>query len=276
MALSPHEESVASAVFSKSSYQLHRISKLVPGPVRIYGHKTDGISSSLDRYPYERLVVQMALRLFPNGRFIDVGAHIGNHSIVWAKNCCQVISFEPNPVTAEIFRHNIEINALSKQVQVKEVALGDYESIGSVHSPDPSNSGMSQIVHDPTGTIPIQRLDGIVDAGTFDLIKIDAEHMEIRVLRGMKGRLVDTRPIIIVECHESLRDVSALLVDYGYSRIPWSFASSPTYVFFPRRRQSLRLMRAIDLLARAFFVVMKNRIVKQLRKNCLLLRTRKS
>src|SRR5690606_29942959 len=108
------------------------------------------------------------LRL-PEGVYVDIGAHVGNHSIFFAKHCHRnVIAFEASNITAEVFSHNVLVNGLDNKIEVHNSAIGNTDGecqvIHNIERP-----GQSKVVQG-TG-IAIHRLQ----APTTALIKIDVE-----------------------------------------------------------------------------------------------------
>jgi FkbM family methyltransferase len=126
---------------------------------------------------------------------VDIGAHVG----LWARVLCdhfsRVLAFEP--VFTDCFRRNLEDKS---NVTLYPVALSDRS--GSVEMEvNEGNSGSTHVASVPTGrgeTVPTATLDsyGLADV---DLIKIDVEGWEYRVLRGAGETLLRCRPVVIFE-----------------------------------------------------------------------------
>jgi FkbM family methyltransferase len=55
--------------------------------------------------------------------WIDIGANIGAFSVWAASYGATVEAFEPDPESAELARHNLKLNGLSRLANVKQVAL---------------------------------------------------------------------------------------------------------------------------------------------------------
>ncbi|MDB4056844.1 FkbM family methyltransferase [Candidatus Thioglobus sp.] len=56
--------------------------------------------------------------------FIDIGAHVGNHSLYFSKYCYEIHSFEPNLNLVKKFKENIVVNNLYN-IMVHDLGLGD-------------------------------------------------------------------------------------------------------------------------------------------------------
>lgn len=239
--------------------QVRKITRLVPRPVQILSPAGDYIGLCIDEWPYEPLLIRVAMRLAKDGPFVDVGAHIGNHEITWASNGRSVIAVEPNPGIAAVLKQNIDRNGLRQMVALHALALGSHAGSASIESSDSSNSGMARVVIDDDGDVQIGRYDDFFSQTRVQLVKIDAEFMELDVLHGMTETLNSSRPWLIVECNSSVSAVKLFLAKYNYWFIPISLASSPTYLFVPQTLRGLRVLYACDLLLRALYVDFKRK-----------------
>ncbi|MGJ8570803.1 MAG: FkbM family methyltransferase [Hoeflea sp.] len=192
------------------------------------------IKSSGEFYEQELLSALRPL-LSPGDWVVDAGANIGNHSVYFAGVCgCNVIAFEPNPVAASILRKNIELNGLENQVQVHEIALGSQAGTGTIVSPDDHNLGMAEVhkAEGDAGTVQIGLLSDYVGTNRIRLIKIDAEGMDVDVLRGAASVIERDKSAVSIEA--SSRDdflrISGLLEPYSYTAAG-SFNYTPTHLF---------------------------------------------
>lgn len=129
---------------------------------------------------------------------VDVGAHIG----LWSRNLApkfkQVLAFEPERANAECFLKNV---AGMKNVYLAGFALGDQAGTASVSKQPGDNSGMWRLVP-PLPKAEQQCQVQPLDAGRLtdvDLIKIDTEGFEGRVIRGAVETIQTSRPVIVFE-----------------------------------------------------------------------------
>jgi FkbM family methyltransferase len=167
--------------------------------------------------------VQAALvrLLQPGSTFFDVGAGIGFFSLLAARSvgpAGRVVSFEPGPEHAASVRANVELNDLAN-VTVVESALSDR--IGPAYLADPREA-TAALASGPGGgavTVGATTLDAFLAARPEfgpDVVKIDAEGHETRILDGMAETLARHRPHVVVELHGDLR-VVRVLEDVGYA-----------------------------------------------------------
>jgi len=179
---------------------------------------------------YERDLLEDIKTRVRRGTAVDVGAHIGNHTVWMAAACgLPVVALEPNPATRAQLERNVAVNGLTEQVRVIAVAAGHAPSRARVESADPGNTGMSRAVEDPDGEIDVVTIDslGLVDVA---VIKVDVEGAEMSILRGAEETIRRCRPVLYVEAVDTLADVEAFLLPLGYVRFG-RYAITPTYGF---------------------------------------------
>ena len=144
--------------------------------------------------------------------FVDVGAHVGHYTVRAAKAGCTVYAVEANPESAAQLRLNLMANKL-EGVALWSVAAWDTYSVlefnrdaaypafrdgGSSLMPAPEDAdraGMGIWV----AAVPLDRL--MFGLPAVDLVKIDTEGADLRVLRGMVLSVAKFRPKLIIEDH---------------------------------------------------------------------------
>jgi FkbM family methyltransferase len=134
------------------------------------------------------------------GMGIDIGAHIGVHTVSMAPYFKTVLAFEPNPPSAQMLRKNV---APLSNVTVVQAAVGNYDGEANFNS-NPMNC-QSQVVTDLRNAIAIKmiKLDNFIDsnAGPVSFIKIDVEGYEIAAFKGMQRIIENNHPVIVFEDH---------------------------------------------------------------------------
>jgi FkbM family methyltransferase len=192
--------------------------------------------------PYEPGATAAVLSfLKPGAVFVDIGANTGYFTILAALQVGplgRVVAFEPNPVVSQQLKEQVEQNAVSDRVTVGGVAIADRDEDGVRFyvSCLPENDGISSLTPeaetlkqgglrpDSTIRVNVRTFDSWLNSAeaarlkssTIDLIKIDVEGAEARVLKGMSGVLMDRPPVrIICETrHDS--DACRFLIERGY------------------------------------------------------------
>lgn len=154
----------------------------------------------------------------PGMNVFDVGANVGLYSIISGKAVGaggHVWSFEPYPPIVNYLKQNVELNKLAN-ITVVEMAVAEKEDILDLHvfpeGSDVYNSLGAAVrpaeqLH-AVRKIPVQvtTLDNYaykVGIETIDLMKIDVEGVEERVLRGAEQLIKRSPKIqIVMEIYE--------------------------------------------------------------------------
>ncbi len=171
--------------------------------------------------------VKKALKKIGGNIFLDVGANVGDYTILLLRNFSKVIALEPNPQTVVALKNRLQSE--DKKPLVVESALADFDgetkfylnqdtarASGSAdtleakfHYRPASNPNLekSDWKHKEI-TVKVQRLDSLVQtfSGSIDLVKIDVEGAEFRVLKGAEKTLSAGRiRRILIELHDRTR-----------------------------------------------------------------------
>ena len=124
---------------------------------------------------------------------VDVGAHVGFWSYYLALAFQSVHAFEP----ADLFAFCFERNVRAKNVVLHPVALGEEEASVQIETVA-DNTGATHVVPAAQGSVRMRRLDDY-KLENVDLIKVDVEGYERRVLGGARETLGRCKPVVIVE-----------------------------------------------------------------------------
>lgn len=141
--------------------------------------------------------------LEPGDVMLDVGAHIGEFTLLAASRGATVHAFEPDPANAALLRVNLEDAGCSGAVTVHECAV--TESDGAMRFLAHRNPSLSALwtadrAAGDAVTIEVRgvRLDALA-LPRVDVIKIDTEGAELGVLRGATTLLQRCSPTIVFE-----------------------------------------------------------------------------
>ena len=184
------------------------------------------------------LLADVRSRLFFPHCAVDVGAHVGNHTLYFSKILgLKTIAFEPNAATFKLLAANVRENGVELQCRLRHAAVG--AAAGRVHTiaSTEANSGMSRVEIDEDGDTPLLNLDDeLKNDGPIDVIKIDVEGWELDVLRGAARVIQQHRPLLYVEASDAtFAQVRAYLVTCRY--VCWKrFNATPTFLFMPNER----------------------------------------
>ncbi|MFQ5622737.1 MAG: FkbM family methyltransferase [Paracoccaceae bacterium] len=172
---------------------------------------------------YETEELEIIRRHFPpGGRFCDIGANVGNHSLFVGKvlKASRIVLFEPNPQAIEILESNIYLNGLEHVCDRRHLGVGlsDAASEGHALRVRRDNLGGARLLPGEGGDIRVEVGDALLDGQDFDMFKIDVEGMEIGVLRGLSALIRRSRPKIFVEVENAnAQAFQELAEEYGYA-----------------------------------------------------------
>ncbi|UCB57083.1 MAG: FkbM family methyltransferase [Candidatus Omnitrophota bacterium] len=140
---------------------------------------------------------------------LDIGANTGIFSLI-AKAVnpkASVYAFEPVPRVIKKLRANCMLNNFN--IQCLEVAVSDYDGVGEFyeepleHLYSATLAPHNSLKNSMKTEVRVTRLDSFIEKEKIrpDLIKIDVEGCEFKVLEGMGKSL---RPKILLENHSNI------------------------------------------------------------------------
>lgn len=152
----------------------------------------------------------------PGATFLDIGANIGFYTVPAAAKGAAVHAFEPCSDTADRLERNIQLNSLTG-IAVNRLALDEKRGTALLNVGQRSNMGQSSIAVQTGGTsetVSVTTLDDYAEnLAAVDIIKIDVEGAEERVLRGAQSTLARFSPRIFMELSTSFYDRHGLSVN---------------------------------------------------------------
>jgi len=156
---------------------------------------------------------QFLKHLDPTGKILDIGANIGNHTLMFKKYFpdIEILSFEPLFYNYEILQKNVQPY---QDINIFKVALSDRHDILKINNNfQEFNSGTASVSNIGESVLAIP-LDSLELSGV-SFIKIDVEGWEIQVIKGAIKTIVQNRPKIWLE--DGNGDTISFLVDnLGY------------------------------------------------------------
>jgi FkbM family methyltransferase len=145
--------------------------------------------------------------------FYDIGANIGHHTLFMAPRVDKVFAFEPFEGVRTKIRDKIERNNLDNVV-VFPIGLSDADAELDFYEPNGANTGTGSFVareknsHGNVRKLSVRKGDSFFESHSLpavNLLKIDVEGFEIPVLRGLRQRLRQNRPVILMEVSAATR-----------------------------------------------------------------------
>jgi FkbM family methyltransferase len=161
----------------------------------------------------------------PGAVFVDVGCNVGTFSFALQPICAKVFCFEAQRIIYNMVCGSIALNgwqnvfatnvALSDKIEKIEVPQFDYNkpcSFGSIEfdRPEQREHLLQERRYSLSGaeTVPTAPLD-YFQFPRLDILKIDVEGMELKVISGGWQTITTHRPIIYIEHTKSNRRVLA-------------------------------------------------------------------
>jgi FkbM family methyltransferase len=174
---------------------------------------------------------ELMKRLREDDVFVDVGAYIGLYTVSVAKRlgpAGRVVAFEPDEESHEALAAHVRLNGVSGKVRLIQAACGSKkEPLFLARQESQSHVSGGQ------GAPGMQKiecvtLDDVFPDGRVDVLKIDVEGYEERVLEGAFGLLRDEKRkprLLFIEIHpyawKELGTTDASLLDllrrFGYT-----------------------------------------------------------
>jgi FkbM family methyltransferase len=234
---------------------------------RITVFADDHIGDNIRRYGLHEkerlLVLRQLLQRLPAAIVLDIGANIGNHTLVFATCAAHVHAFEPLPTVHTVLSANIADNGL-QNVSAHAVALSDQNGAAEFFIGHARNVGMSSFDqrHDHTGKVEVLRRIGdefLAELGVskIDFLKIDVEGHEYFALSGLLKTLQRDLPVITLEWNDPVAinrfdntelwrfltdSYSFVALDTTHDRTVWQ---GQPFSFFKRKWHRLRPRRPV-------------------------------
>lgn len=248
------KKTISERIRKKLLYETFTFTKL-GREIKIKDYRFDYIFEKIkmenDFYEHE-LLDEIHRRLRgENSILIDVGGHIGNHTIYFLKVCDFKKSyiFEPRKELIALISENANLNNLKTKVVINKCgieAISSVEKRLSFEKRKDYNFGTGKIIERP-GEINVSTIDNLFcDVGEkISVVKIDVEGLEQNVLAGARETIKKHTPIIAIEsqlktedlvAHAKARQALSDEVGDNYD-IVFCYGADPgpyTYIFVPK------------------------------------------
>lgn len=172
------------------------------GPVRycLDNDDSDSVKRTLkEGYAYEGNLSRIMHALIrPGSIAVDIGAHIGAHTIFMSRKTGElgaILAFEPNKKLYMEHLYNMQINGCRNVLSVCK-GLGDSEKRVSLRGIEIEQA---EPVEGDQQFIDLITLDSL-KLNDVSLIKIDVENYEYFVLQGAKETIARNKPLLVFEC----------------------------------------------------------------------------
>lgn len=153
--------------------------------------------------------IKLLLERFPaGGTFVDIGAHLGNHTVAVGKlgAAGKILSIEANAEIYNILRANIAMNGLSRIADVAPGGLALGSSAGEawilLNRRKSSETMVKKDRPDEGGPkirTTLMTGDDWIGDQPVHAIKIDTAGTEVDILRGLRRTIATQKPIMLID-----------------------------------------------------------------------------
>jgi len=173
---------------------------------------------------YERDTTNLLLNLNPKV-FVDVGAHIGRFSVLLTNENSKVISIEPSKSNYDQLNKNVKLNNLGNKIETVNVACYNKNENKTIYFSlkNEGQTSFKKTENSRKEIVKVKKLDKICEnlnlkPEDVDIIKIDVEGFELKVLKGALNILKKGHPLLIIEItdKENKKSIKAFLKKFGF------------------------------------------------------------
>ncbi len=156
--------------------------------------------------------------LRPQDLYIDVGANIGSYTILASAVCkARSISVEPDPVTMDALRRNVQANRIDSRVQLVEEALGSKNGTARLTIGRDTLNCITNDQHATTREVRICTIDKLLKGMKPIFIKMDVEGHEENIIKGAENILA-TPTLIAIQIETVTQHTESILHSAGFRR----------------------------------------------------------
>lgn len=169
---------------------------------------------------------------------IDVGANIGYYSMIFCELAQHVLIFEPLDDFLTVLQQNLQCNGYTNYT-ICPYGLSDKNDSLPLYKGECSGTLHWAIQDAPAKTevIELRPLDEVLDEEPYDLLKIDVDGHDFKVIQGAQNYIERHKPLVIFEIamlnhalvNTDLREVFHFFDSRGYHIFREDDLSSPCH-----------------------------------------------
>ena len=146
------------------------------------------------------------IKLEKNAVIVDIGAQTGIFSIYVSNKAEKIYAYEPEPTNYEYLINNIKINKLKNKIIPFNLAVSNKKEKLKIYYSKENTGGHSSYLKTrkffTTKTTTLKEIIELNKLKKIDLLKIDTEGAEYKILFGLPQHYFKNIKRIIVEIHE--------------------------------------------------------------------------
>ncbi|AZA78940.1 FkbM family methyltransferase [Chryseobacterium sp. G0186] len=152
---------------------------------------------------YEKHIIdEIRSALTKDKILLDIGANIGQHSLLLAPYCKEVYAFEPIPDVYREFNESIKKNNY-QNIKLFNTAIGGSSAVKSFNYVS-GHAGMSSFIETKNPgkkliNVQIEPLEKMIHDVKFDVVKMDVEGYEAVVVLENRDIFLKNRPLFFME-----------------------------------------------------------------------------
>lgn len=162
--------------------------------------------------------------LKPTMVVVDIGANIGYYALLEAKHCKKVYAVEPVRKNYEALLRNIQLNGY-KNISPFNIAIGDKVGLVQFHLSNTPNWHRVASGRNGGVLLPMKTLDVFLSGEKVNVVRMDVEGYELKVIEGMGKTIERSHPSLFIETHhrlmgeygDTLEQFYRTLASYGYT-----------------------------------------------------------
>lgn len=175
--------------------------------------------------PWEKELIRRVIRLIPSASdVLDIGSHVGTHSIPYAAKCRRVYAFEAQAPIYSLLLHNICQNGITNIVPY-HTAIGAMEGVCSLTATVPDGRSAGEAISYASSTKPINYGGMQLGAGGATVGMITIDSMNLSNVGYMKVDVEGAEPLVFYGARETIKRCRPVIL---YER-NWKVLSSSTF-----------------------------------------------
>jgi len=185
---------------------------------------------------YEPRLLEAIKERHLKGEYIDLGSHLGNHSVFFATQCpcTKLYCVDASTLLFPYLKRNLERNGVTIPYEIYNYAIREKSGYVKFEERDSISTHRGRVISEEGGKTPSISIDELFGELTnVVVLKMDIEFSEISAIKGAKKFLKNNNPLITAELKytNDFLKFRKLISKYGYTSDEINYAATPTFIF---------------------------------------------